>query len=128
MIDLTDSRQREKEAKLEVIGRIIRTPSGPAKWQAIHSFWLTLSPKNPLIARDTAAWAKDVSKTRRNQYGTSGDKNSNLRMGIKLPTAFYYTLKAFETHLMNDPNDKGGRKELAQLVKAFPQYAVVEKF
>lgn len=124
---ITDPKAKEREARLEELGRIIRMPVSVEKFQAIAVYWMN-DPMNGAENRrqmaGCALYAKEVRETRANKFGSSLDPNSRLRAYFSPPAGLLQAVEAF----FYDGAFTGqeGRGNWRLFRKAFPQFAASE--
>lgn len=126
---ITDPKAKEKEARLAEIGRVIALPLGVEKLQAIAALWMNdprFGAENRWQMLAAARQAKQTRETRRNKFGTSGDKNSAIRMQFSPPAGL---LQAIEAFYVDSPwGGVEGRKNWKIFKDAFPQFKTADKY
>jgi hypothetical protein len=125
--DLTDPKARAYEDRLDEIGRVIRMPFGVDKLRAIAGLWMS-DPDNGAENRQQMAacamYCKELRDTRRNKFGTSGDKNSAIRNVFSPPAGLMQVIEVFETSAWGGAE---GRRNWQVFKQAFPQFKTSKK-
>ncbi len=124
---ITDPKARERQARVDEVGRVIRMPMGVDKLHAIAALWMS----DPVKGADNryqmigcAQAAKETRETRANKFGSSLDPNSRFRSYFAPPAGL---LQAVEVFFIDGAfTGQEGRKNWQLFRKAFPQFATSE--
>jgi hypothetical protein len=117
-----------KRAQLEkIVDNLLKYQPGPERWQEALKMYvkLNLSATDGMTAAEEVYYTTQQNKVERrnqkNEFGKSGDKNSDLRYQIHMPAGFKTLLNLIDPTINSKEN-------LPRLRKTFPIFTIAEKF
>jgi len=115
----------------KAIDHILSYPSGPLRWKATKDLYIrfNMSTSPNLTARQECEMVAKECAARReaniNKFGSSEDKNSDLRSSLEMPSGLHIMLRIADPSLNTD--DKVAKKNNAmKMFKAFPEFRTAE--